>query len=236
MKASDLEFVMDVLQGYPWTTPNEPSKRVSSAMAIVHGELLEACTTPECRLNRLVLEMYERRERKIVPKFPWVFVRTLKREMLYSGKVILPERQNKVMLEGIVLATWMSAPRRFYNVNSKQWEHPELYRSELQPGEHVLFPHFAGMPAPGYDPADYRLIKECNWLATNEGGISAVLDYDKKERTAETLKAILIELMLHMPHAVIGTSDLSIKETIDALLERFILVDKQSACATTSGR
>jgi co-chaperonin GroES (HSP10) len=58
---------------------------------------------------------------------------------------------------------------QFFNVNGDVNEKRELIASSLKPGDHVLFPHWAGMPIEGFDKKYYRVVKECNWSVDKEG-------------------------------------------------------------------
>ncbi len=177
--------------------------------------------TARQKIDEAVLDEYAQSDKRIIPVFPWVLVRTLKREH-QVGLVITPERQNKPMIEGIVVEVWREPPARFYNVNSSRWEKPELYESELHIGDHVLFQYSAGMPAWGYDPGEWRLVKECNWEKNNEGGIVAVIRED--DDISDQLRQMVQE-----SHTASGP------ELAELIMDRYILIEKDKPSITLSG-
>ena len=64
-------------------------------------------------IDKLTQEIYKA-HRGFIPKFPWVFVRTLNKEQ-QIGRIICPEtHQNKVIHEGVVLAVWPGFVRQEY--------------------------------------------------------------------------------------------------------------------------
>jgi co-chaperonin GroES (HSP10) len=167
------------------------------------------------------------KERMFTPLFPWCFVQVLPR-VQKVGRIFLPGEKNKVTHEGIVLATWRRAPAKFYNVNSKRWEKPESLTPSVSVGQHVLFPHWAGMPVTGYSEEEYRVVKDLNWAKDNEGGIFGIVDYEDKEAAWETA---LYETILGSLYG----DEAGAVEVLNALKERFIVIDKTVGSVTLSG-
>lgn len=129
------------------------------------------------QLDELCQQLYATHERRIVPKYPWVFVKVLPKEQAPLGRIILPDGtgpkgQNKILYEGIVLETWKS----FYEFHRSEstlvieksledwtrqyllskgvdlpvvctYDHTVLRESSVKPGMHVIFPHYEGLPA-----------------------------------------------------------------------------------------
>lgn len=168
----------------------------------------------EQQIDNLVQERYLMSNRTFRPLFPWVFVRVLPKEQKI-GSIFTPGAQNKVVHEGIVIATW--EPKDVDTV------------SELIPGDLVAFHHFAGMPIDGF-PYDkitgsgYRCVKECNWAIDKEGGIFAKIDYNPP---AKSLARIIDE-------DIPAGSDYW--ELARALEEKFILIPRDCGSITLSGR
>jgi hypothetical protein len=181
----------------------------------------------EKEVDRIAQELYEKSGRRFTPAFPWVFVRVLKKAQKI-GHIVVPDTQNKTIHEGIVLATWRRSPAVFFNVNSSKWEAPQRFISELTPGDHVIFPHIAGMPIPGYDTGLYRVIKECNWTLDREGGIVGVVE----QESAQEVRRVLLDLICDE----CDLTTLAIAEdAATRIMERFILVDREKQSATLSG-
>lgn len=91
----------------------------------------------------------------------------------WSGK------QNKPLLEGIVLVTWKPHWSRFKKPGKATEE--EIWReSEFKLGDRVLYPHFAGLPVNFLDEKKYRLIRE--WTFDELGGCFGIVKYDGDEK------------------------------------------------------
>ena len=181
-------------------------------------------TDAEKELDEMAQDLYESSSRQFRPAFPWIFCRVLPKTQKV-GSIITPGTQNKTIHEGIVLATWRSSPALFYNVNKSQWEAPERFVSELVPGDHVIFPHWSGMPIPGFDTGSYRLVKEANWALDKEGGIIGVLDGEHHEE--QTITEMIRDILRNDNHTA--------AEIAAKISERFVLVDRNRQSATLSG-
>jgi co-chaperonin GroES (HSP10) len=159
--------------------------------------------------------------RRFTPKYPWVFVRVVKKEQNYKGVVVLPDSdQNKINHEGIVLATWGSIIRYngclAYKIDS-----------ELKPGDRVLFPHWAGLPVVGFKDVHYRIVKETHWTSSQEGGIFATVEYPGREDSpSEKLRKIVGNV----------ANPFRIDELVTAIEQQFLLVDRDEQSVTLSGR
>lgn len=167
-------------------------------------------------LARLVTELYATHTRIIKPSYPWVFVYILPKEQRI-GSIFLPGKQNKPVHEGIVLRTWSSCLR-------DGWEHV----SALKPGDHVLLPHWCGLPVPGYDELDYRIVKEESWSKDKDGGIFAVIDYE-----SETLRATLSRITEHLYNFMTVGEVEDVKAAIE---KEFTLIPRGKGSATLSGK
>lgn len=182
-------------------------------------------------LFELAQKMYKSFHRRITPIYPWVLVRVLPKEQ-QLGSIYVPESQNKVIYEGIVLETWQPflksvqmreedcPPRREYYIEVK---------SELHPGDHVLFPHFEGMPVPYLNAEEkdaYRLVRETN-SRDEKCEIYGKLEY--QEPIEEKLKEFLFK------KRGAGVSDSFANSFIEGLLRDFYVVRKTAEPRTTSG-
>ncbi len=182
---------------------------------------------PEAAIDAMAQALYQQSNRTFRPLFPWIFIRVLKKQQ-QVGSIILPDiDQNKTVAEGIVLATWQpfSEPRlRQCPIMDSPCEGIVVTtekHSELKPGDHVLFPFWAGLPITGHKPEYYRVVKECDWAKDKEGGIFAKVEYDSKNtRPIEKLKNLVL------PEGELA-------EKID---EQFLLVDRDGESVTLSGR
>lgn len=186
----------------------------------------------EEQLAKLAQELYEE-IRYVRPMYPWVLVRVLDREQKI-GSIHIPQgtKQNKPVLEGIVLATWAT--------NIKCIRAPEPHgafveiTSELEPGQHVLFPHWAGVPVVGFAEDKYRLVKERDWGKDNEGGVLGVVEYgDAACMPIATLKGMLAELY-PADEAVGGHAAAEV--AADRIETRFVLIDQNQKSVTLSGK
>jgi co-chaperonin GroES (HSP10) len=195
----------------------------------------------EKALNTLTQELYAASNRTFRPKFPWVFVRVLQREQQTDSGLILPAtEQNKTLHEGIVLVTWKPVEfeldmRRKEESNGVITYHPEpaakmRRESELKPGDHVLFPHWAGMPVDGFSEKRYRLVKEIGWHESKDGGICGVVEHSPVETKAVAKLKDMIVRMIDK-----GFMDWD-KDLIASIEKQFVVVDRDGQSVTLSGR
>jgi co-chaperonin GroES (HSP10) len=183
--------------------------------------------------------------REMTPMYPLVLVLVLSKEQtrmtalppkdsgLVAGIVLPESKQNKPMHEGIVLATWNEkvVERGTINKDGERMTRCEVLRSELKPGDHVLFHHWAGMPIHGFDDQRFRMVRECEWHETQQGGIVGVLHYSEREN--EPLTALLEQYQGEW-NSELGefASPLSLAK----LRDRYLVIDKETQAVTLSGR
>lgn len=179
-------------------------------------------------LYELAQRMYKSFNRRIKPIYPWVLVRVLPKEQ-QLGRIWVPESQNKVIYEGIVLETWepflKSVQMREEDCPSRREYYIEV-KSELYPSDHVLFPHFEGMPVPylnGEEKDAYRLVRETN-NKDEKCEIYGKLEYQEpiEDQLIEALKPLF-------------NFNQSIDTFIKGLLKDFYVVRKTAEPRTTSG-
>lgn len=184
-------------------------------------------------IDRLSQEMLE--ENKVfTPLYPWVFLLVCTKQQKV-GSIILPEKQNKVVHEGIVLATWREklVERGTVNKDGVKLTRIEVKRSELAPGDRVLFHHFAGRPVYGYDSERFRVVKEIDWNYAQEGGIFARIDvHDRQTRAVADLVGMIQEFTVSA-----GAWTKEEQALLEAKIEdQFVVVDRETQSVTLSGR
>lgn len=167
-------------------------------------------------LNAVSQELYQR-NRRFTPLYPWVFVRVLEREQQRSGIWVPGAVQNKVVHEGLVIATWL--PRQ------KDCGCDRV-SSELKIGDHVLFQHFAGVPIEGYDRDRYRVVRECDWDPANEGGIFATVEYGGLNITQR--------MSHHLKKS--GFSHTQADKAVREIYENCMLIPRDMRSVTLSGK
>lgn len=193
----------------------------------------------ETKFRETTQALYRASGRKIQPLYPWVLVRLLDRQQSYKGVIALPEKQNKVVLEGIVVAIW----RPFFKTlrPAIAWKprslgpttmakevmlsHVEM-KSDLNPGDRVLFQHWAGQPVHGLDDQKYRFVRERDWSETKDGGIMAKVETETN--AMEAFAAHLEELSGAYWHLD--------REELRHACERFLIIDRQAPSVTLSGK
>jgi co-chaperonin GroES (HSP10) len=171
-------------------------------------------------IKQLARRVYHLKNRTFRPLWPWVFVMTLPKDQIMQNGLYLPAEQNKTVHEGIVLATW----EPFIDKND------EWHECNLELGEHVLFPHFSGMPIPGYSNMLYRVVRSEDWKENEQGGVFCTVEH-KRASPVEKLRSILERLQ--------GSSDLISSEIdymIEAIEKQFLLIDRDQKSVTLSGR
>ena len=203
------------------------------------------------RINLLVQDLYAQ-HRSVLPMHPWVLVYVLPREQKL-GKLFLPGSQQKVTLEGIVLSTWAQwTEERGFRENGVEKTRIVVHKSELSIGDHVLFPHWSGLPIPGMDETKFRVVKELGWSKNEEGGIYGLVEYSEPDTSTNAkLRELLAdalptaELAAWDPRFIRVTaypSPSELAEESQALVglvaakleEQFLLVDRTRAGATLS--
>lgn len=163
-------------------------------------------------LQELVTKMYVESGVTVEPNFPFVLVRLLPKSQRTMGGIWLPDKdQNKPVHEAIVLRVYK--PRRMRN---KKDGSEYVVDSSVNPGDHVLFQHFEGVPIPRLDfgVGEYRLV--------NEGAFHAVLHYSA-QNMRDWLKQVVFKSKI---------SD----QALDELLSNADVIRKDQVAMTVSGR
>lgn len=186
----------------------------------------------EQALDTFAQHVFKQNKSAFQPMYPWVLVRVLPKSQDYKGLLVLPEKQNKTLHEGVVLVTWK--PKLFLHKHGE-----EVRMSGFVPGERVMFPHFAGLPIPGLDESNYRIVKEeptydrNGKLIDNGDTIFAKLK-DNGEDPKEALVVALQRLVLWgLELRVLDTA--ACNHIADIILKRFILIDREQQAITMSG-
>lgn len=177
------------------------------------------------QIYELAFKMYEECGRRIIPKCPWLLVKVLTKEQK-AGRVILPQTQNKIVYEGIVLETWQPFWKKVRTTKSDKADVKEIYMEPLvKPGDHVLFPHYEGLPAGSLlDEKEFRLIRESN-PADPEGRCELLGKLEYSDDTVEELLS-----------SVLGVSGPLPQKTAKELMERFVIVPRGKQTMTVSGK
>lgn len=115
---------------------------------VVNSAFEKTLEEKEQELDALAQEIYQAGEHRIEPIYPWVLVRIMPKEQVRHG-IHLPEKQNRLFYEGIVLATWKPFLREYTGdlkwsgevevINKQVW-----MRSHVEVGDRVVFMHFEG--------------------------------------------------------------------------------------------
>jgi co-chaperonin GroES (HSP10) len=178
-------------------------------------------------------ELIYKGHREFTPMYPLVLVLVLRKQQVRASGIALPDsQQNKPMHEGIVLTTWDKkiVERGTVNKDGERLTRCEVLHSQLKPGDHVLFHHWAGMPIHGFDDQRFRVVREEAWHETQQGGIVGVLHYSDKEN--EPLEAIADEL-IGSDHAGYSLTEWAL--TKSKIRDRYIVIDKETSAVTLSG-
>jgi len=174
-----------------------------------------------------VQKVYAETERYIEPMPPFIFVRTLPRATITSSGIILPEKQNKPNIEGIVLAVYKPFWEKVEKVteNGVKSDISVYNECDIKVGDHVVLPHHCGLPDSFLDEREYRLIREDDAIAT--------VHYREKGWLEKELK----DLMLHQTVEVQrDDAETIIRFIIRLLQDKFDLVPKEILSRTTSGK
>jgi co-chaperonin GroES (HSP10) len=171
------------------------------------------------QMTEWVQKVYADTERYIQPLKPFLLVRTLPRSTITAGGILMPEKQNKPNIESVVLAVYEPYYEHAFATDGTDIS---VYNEcDIKVGDHIVMPHFVGMPDTFLDEREYRLIKEDDAIA--------VLRYREKGELREMAKEVMIK-------AAIVSTELRTDATLDALLEHFDIVPKTIYSRTTSGK
>lgn len=196
--------------------------------------------TEKASLAALAIQEFHTRNVNFVPLYPAVLIRVLpKRKVLSTGIILTDAANHKPLYEGIVLRVY--APRTV-KVNNKQ----VLLESDLEVGDHILFPHWSGESVPWLNNQlasnsdrqddEYRLIpsRGALSLAGNKevGEPFLKLNYEK-ESVQDKFRKILDEMSVedHAPTAGEANWELFEKK----LREEFDIIPKVKSSKMTSG-
>lgn len=172
--------------------------------------------------------------REFTPMYPWVAVLVLSKEQTLKSGIILPNHeQNKPMYEGIVLSTWNEKwiETGTIDKDGARLTKCHLRRSQLSPGDHVLFHHWAGNPIHGYSDQRFRCVREEDWHENKNGGIIAKINYDTADR--DPIQGV-IDMLAPM---TVMASFTSAEESLLAakMRSRYVVIDKETQALTLSG-
>lgn len=129
------------------------------------------------QIVELAQKEYMKCTQRFIPMYPWVLVRILPKEQQAKSGLFLPESQNKVLYEAIVLETWRPRLVNFLDEDGHSSE--RIAKSQLVPGDHIVFPHWDGFPAEflGLHIKTHRFIREVIWDSL--GGVPFKIENDK---------------------------------------------------------
>ena len=178
----------------------------------------------ERKFTNLVERLYAETERYIQPLKPFILVRTLPRSTVTAGGILMPEKQNKPNIEAVVLAVYKPYWEKVDKV-SEDGKHSDISvynECDIKVGDHIIMPHFVGLPDSFLDEREYRLIKEDD--------ATAVLHYREKGE----LRQIVKDGMLQALSTSDGNNSI-LDDYLDALFVHFDVVPKEIQSRTTSG-
>src|ERR1035437_437259 len=195
------------------------------AITTVEQHVKEAVSKRE--MTDLVQRVYAETERIIQPLKPFILVRTLPRSTVTAGGVLMPEKQNKPNIEAVVLAVYKPYVEKVFEhafVENVGWVDRDISvfnECDIKVGDHIIMPHFVGLPDSFLDEREYRLIKEDD--------ATAVLHYREKGE----LRKLLIDCIRALRSEPKYISLL--EGTADKIIDTFDLVPKEIQSRTTSG-
>lgn len=188
----------------------------------------------EEELDKLAVEIFSnyRDYEQVVPRFPYCIVRILPKDVTIGG-IYVPDvaRTNKPVYEGIVLRVW--EPRHIFDHKGQQ----RVLYSDLEVGDHVLFPHYAGQPLPGLNEGKYRAIPEGitrnggNVFGSEVGVIFAKLDYTRPR--VEDVFVQLLEDKFQLTTTSIDCRDIPL--LLQSIRQEFDISVKIKGSMTKSG-
>jgi hypothetical protein len=194
-------------------------------------------TNKEQQLLTLAQAMYAERGGRIArPMYPFVLVWILPKEQ-QVGLIITPDKQNKVMHEGVVINIW----RPFWKLfRTKTWQEncmhcahgtPDIIQetevhmvSGFKPGDQILFPHWAGVPTDlgKTEGKEFRMIKEHTTYNPPDLAVGK-WEYDQASVVRELQDGLMAEGIY--PHHV--------ADATERLLKKYYVVRKLGQTART---
>jgi co-chaperonin GroES (HSP10) len=188
------------------------------------------------QIEDLVTQAYRECGLDVVPKRGTYLIRVLPKETVTKSGVILADmgnkdHQNKPNYEGVVLATFAPYEKNIeaFMVRSVDVTGSERVVERVEPllsvGDHILFPHYEGIPIPSLDlgTGEYRII--------NEESVVVVISYDAK-KVDEKLHD---EICSWLESQAMDVADFSTRELVETIRERFNVVSKDLQPKTLSG-
>jgi hypothetical protein len=185
---------------------------------------------------------------ELEPTFPRILVRVIPKAQVSKGGIILTDHeQNKPVHEGLVIKTYkpfwnrykMTTVQDLYNKSLEDWlvvRSPMVIldedkkvkavwqESEVQPGDHVIFPYMA----PGITPVWPLDDGKGNYRLIEEGHILAVLRY-KTESTSQWLRKLVNKV------GGLELQDGGVDEMVAVLLKNADVIRKDVTSKTLSG-
>ena len=190
----------------------------------------EARTKAE--MTEWVAKVYKDTERDIQPMPPFILIRTLPRSIISAGGIYMPDKHNKPNIEAVVL-----------KVYEPYWETVELTVREdgktedisvwnecdIKVGDHIILPHYVGLPDTFLDAKEYRLIREDDAIAR--------LHYREKGELRQMVLEIAVQGIIKprsLGHSTEGTATM-FASAVDAIMENFDVIPKVIHSRTLSG-
>ena len=184
-------------------------------------------------LREAVDKFYSTRAVNLRPLPPYVLVRALPKSQKV-GSLWLPDKQNKVIHEGIVLATFKPYWRVLHGTaqhDGEDYDEQILVQPSVKVGDLILFQHFEGIPVehvifrtPYFKTQTYILVGDDPNKEAGRRGIIGVLE-EAQEETSVLLAKVLEE-----------NADANLEVIVDAIIERFVISPIEETSRTTSGR
>jgi co-chaperonin GroES (HSP10) len=173
------------------------------------------------QMTEWVQKVYADTERYIQPLKPFILVRTLPRSTITAGGILMPEKQNKPNIESVVLAVYEPYWENVYEQVSDK-DISVYNECDIKVGDHIVMPHFVGMPDTFLDEREYRLIKEDDAIA--------VLHYREKGEFRKMVRDIMVEAYS------LSSGAMPADVMLGALFDKFDIVPKTVYSRTTSGK
>ena len=153
--------------------------------------------------------------RLFTPRYPYCIVEELPRRREH-GSIVLTDDANKPLYEGIVIETWK--PFEETRTEKRDGHKVEIVinrKSEFQPGDHVLFPHWAG----NADPSNKAIHFISERMQDYNNGGCLIAKIEPKE--PETIRNRFTNLLLKLGGKLYT-------EVADDLLKEFVIVPRYS--------
>src|ERR1035437_4068038 len=194
------------------------------AITTVEQHVKEAVSKRE--MTDLVQRVYAETERIIQPLKPFILVRTLPRSTVTAGGILMPEKQNKPTIEAVVLAVYEPYWEKAYEralIPAEDRDISVWNECDIKVGDHIVMPHFVGLPDSFLDEREYRLIKEDDAIA--------VLHYREKGELHDMVRAVMLDEFKFN-----DSNSKMLDKITDAILKKFDVVPKVIYSKTTSDR